>query len=81
MPWSFPDERNKSFVYLHLQKYKCDSREKLLKLVFRCEFLYWLLFWDELTARKRISRKKCGTLLEKSRNLEATEAITFNLNA
>jgi hypothetical protein len=38
------------------------------------------LFWDESTAREGFFNKKCGTLLEKSRNLEATEAITVDLN-
>src|SRR5579864_9156369 len=65
MPCSFLDERNKSFIYIYLQKYKCHLVEKLLKLVFRCEFLYRRHFWDESTARKWIFNQKCGTLLEK----------------
>jgi hypothetical protein len=36
--------------------------------------------WENLKAELLIQLKKCGTLLGKSRNLEATEAITFNLN-
>jgi hypothetical protein len=81
MPCSSLDERNKGFIYLYLQKYKWHSIEKLLKMVFPCEFLYRRRFWDESTAKKWIFNKKCGTLLEKSRNLEATEAITVYLSA
>jgi hypothetical protein len=36
---SFLDDRNKSFICLYLQKYKWHSIEKLLELVFPCEFL------------------------------------------
>src|SRR5579864_49803 len=58
---------NKLCVCLDLQNYKCLRPEKLLKLVFRCDFLYFQ-FLVGIQAQKPWGKfKNCGAFLEEPR--------------
>jgi len=54
-------------VCLDLQNYKCFSMGKLLKLVFRCGFLYFQFMGGIGTQRGTKSLENCGAFLEEPR--------------
>jgi hypothetical protein len=72
---------NKCLISLGLQNYKQNSGEKLRKLVFMCDFLYFRISRRIEALVEALTIKIAGLSWKSPALKEATEAITFGLSA